>query len=144
MIERVRKAREQMLSVMELEAEVKALRLSLRGVNEEIREIREEIGRIKEQIASLSPKYEEMNKMVDSLSEEIAKRSQLIDDLSKQLDEYYSKYRDAMIKLKEIKLAKQQGVRIELIEKKRKEIREKLERGEPLTLEELKILYGEF
>ncbi len=49
-----------------------------------------------------------------------------------------------MIKLREIKVARQRGLTLEAIERKRKEIMEKMERGEPLSLEELKILYGEF
>jgi len=49
-----------------------------------------------------------------------------------------------MIKLKEVKVAKQRGITLEAIERKRREIAEKMKRGEPLSLEELKILYGEF
>jgi len=85
-----------------------------------------------------------MNKKVNALSDEINAKSQMIDDLSRQLDELYALYKETMIKLKEIKIARQQGLQVELIEKKRREIKEKMERGEPLTLEELKILYGEF
>jgi len=144
LIDRVRRAKQQYLSVMELEAEVRALRLRLSDVISRMNEIREKIGVIKNEMQELALKIDEYNKKINALNSKINEHSSIIDDLTKQLDEVYSEYREAMIKLKEIKIAKRHRITVEMLEQKRKEVIEKYKRGEPLSLEELKILYGEF
>ncbi|MEB2836404.1 MAG: hypothetical protein GSR80_001560 [Desulfurococcales archaeon] len=144
LIERVRKAKQQVLSIMELEAEVKALRLKNRDLTQRINEIRESIGEVKREIQSLVERIEEYNKKIDALSEEINERSAILDDLSRQLDLLYAVYREIMVKVRELKLARQYRMSLEELEKRRKEVMEKYKRGEPLSLQELRILYGEF
>ncbi len=144
LIDRVRRAKQQFLSVMELEAEIKSLRLRYSDVVSKINEIRERIGEIKNEMQALIQKIEEYNSKIDALGREIEERSAIVNDLNKQLDQLYPEYREIMIKLKELKIAKQYRITVEALEKRRKEVLEKYKRGEPLTLDELKILYGEF
>jgi len=144
LIDRVRKAKQQVLSIMELEAEVKALRLRNRDLTQRINEIREQIGEVKREIQSLVERIEEYNKKIDALSEEINERSAILDDLSKQLDLLYAVYKEIMVRVKELKLARQYKITLQELEKKRQEVLEKYQRGEPLSLQELKLLYGEF
>ncbi|MDP8002571.1 MAG: coiled-coil protein [Caldisphaera sp.] len=141
--ERVRKAREEEVSVLELEADVKGLKLKLTEAINKVKELREKIGRLKGEISSLTPKIDEYNKNIDSLAAQIQQKSQDIESLSKQLDALYQEYRDHMVKLKEMKLAKQHGIQVNILEQKRKEIEEKQKKGEALTLDELRILYGD-
>jgi len=144
LIERVRRAKQQVLSIMELEAEVKALRLKSRDLTQRINGVRESIGEAKREIQSLVERIEEYNKKIDALSEEINERSAILDDLSKQLDLLYTVYREIMVKVRELKLARQYRLSLEELERRRKEVMEKYKRGEPLSLQELRILYGEF
>ncbi len=142
--ERVRKARQEEVSIMELEAEVKSLRMRLAEVNSKLDGIRNTIGNLKSQMASLIPKIDELDKQVNSLKEVIDLKSHTIDVYTKQLDLLYDKYRKIMVRLRELKVSKRRGLEVTLIEEKRKQIEERLKRGEALSLDEMRVLYGEF
>jgi hypothetical protein len=49
-----------------------------------------------------------------------------------------------MVRLKELKVSRQRGIQLKVLEERRKEIEEKARRGEPLSIDEMRILYGEF
>jgi len=85
-----------------------------------------------------------MNKEIDSLKGLIDEKSKEIDSLSKVLDALYTKYREIMVRLKELKVSRQRGIQLKVLEERRKEIEEKARRGEPLSIDEMRILYGEF
>jgi uncharacterized coiled-coil DUF342 family protein len=141
--ERVRKARKEEVSILELEADVKGLKLKLSELINKVKELRENAGKLKAEISSINPKIDEYNKNIDALGNEIQQKSQEAENLTKQLDALYQEYRDLMVKLKEMKLAKQRGIEVNILEQKRKEIEEKQKKGEALTLDELRILYGD-
>ena len=141
--ERIRKARQEEISILELEAEVKSLKLRLSDLNNKLKELRQSIGTIKAQISSLTPKIDELTKQLASLTGTINAKSHAIDVVTKQLDLLYGKYREVMVRLRELKISRQRGLEVATLEEKRKQIEEKAKRGEPLTLDELRILYGE-
>ncbi len=143
LMEKVRKARQEEVSVLELEANVKGLKLKLSQAINKANELREGIGRLKAEIASLMPKIDEYNKNIDFIAGQIQEKNQTIEEMSRKLDSLYQEYRDKMVKLKEMKIARQRGIQLDLLEQKRREIEEKEKKGEALTLDELRILYGD-
>jgi uncharacterized coiled-coil DUF342 family protein len=106
-------------------------------------ELGEEIGRVKAQLQGVAERLNELSRKVSSLSEAISEKSSRVDEISKQLDSLYAEYRGVLSELKNIRESRRLGIQLELLERKRREVKEKAERGEPLTLEEMRILYGE-
>ncbi|MEM0339969.1 MAG: hypothetical protein QXN05_00885 [Acidilobaceae archaeon] len=143
LIMRVKSARRHIVSLVEFKADLKALVLQLKEMNSRLSELRQKLGglineknRILEELRSYSNKIAELSTQIDNISQEI-------DSKNKQLDELYSRYRETLSKLRELKIARKLRLTLEALEKKRREVKEKAERGEPLTLDEMKILYGE-
>ncbi|MCS7106987.1 MAG: hypothetical protein NZ902_02650 [Acidilobaceae archaeon] len=143
MILKVREARKHVISLMELQADYKSTLLKLKGLNEKLSRMWQRLNELRTKLNELGNKIGEANRRIEELSREIEIRSLKLDDLSKEIDGLYSNYKESLTKLNEMKEARRLGIQLELLEKKKKEVKEKAERGEPLTLEELKILYGE-
>jgi uncharacterized coiled-coil DUF342 family protein len=143
MIMKVKEARKHVISVLELEADYKATLLKLKDLNSRLAGLGEEIGRVKAQLQGVAERLNELSRKVSSLSEAISEKSSRVDEISRQLDSLYAEYRGVLSELKNIRESRRLGIQLELLERKRREVKEKAERGEPLTLEEMRILYGE-
>ncbi|MEN3000008.1 MAG: hypothetical protein ABDH61_05480 [Acidilobaceae archaeon] len=143
MILKVKEARKHVISLMELQADYKSTLLKLKGLNEKLSRMWQQLNELRTKLNELGNKIGEANRKIEELSREIEVRNLKLDDLSKEIDALYGNYKESLTKLSEMKEARRLGIQLELLEKKKKEVKEKAERGEPLTLEELKILYGE-
>ncbi|MEM0365556.1 MAG: hypothetical protein QXO93_02410 [Acidilobaceae archaeon] len=143
MIMKVREARKHVISVLELQADYKSTLIRLKDLNSKLAKLVEEIARLKNKLNEIGGKIWSLNKQIDELTSKINEKSSRVDGLSREIDELYGTYKDSLTKLKEFKEARRLGLQLEILERKRREIKEKAERGEPLTLEELRILYGE-
>ncbi|MEM4512635.1 MAG: hypothetical protein QXK97_05000, partial [Acidilobaceae archaeon] len=143
LIMRVKSARRHMVTLVELKADYKALVLQLKETNSKLASVRQRLvelvkerDSLREEVKKLSDKIAELSSQIDSLSQEI-------DSKTRALDELYSEYRALLSRLREMKIARRLKLTLEALERKKREVKEKAERGEPLTLDELKILYGE-
>ncbi|MCX8196165.1 MAG: hypothetical protein N3F67_03710 [Acidilobaceae archaeon] len=143
MILKVREARKHVISLMELQADYKSTLLRLKDLNEKLSRMWQQISELRSKVRELGDKIGEANRRIEELSKEIEAKSARLDELSKEIDSLYGNYKESLTRLTEIKEARRLGIHLELLEKKKREVKEKAERGEPLTLEELRILYGE-
>ncbi|MET1129053.1 MAG: hypothetical protein ABWW70_07020 [Thermoproteota archaeon] len=126
----------------EKRAELVSLRLNLRELSKEISKISnnismidQELGSIRTEIERLSGEVSEVDKKIEELSSRIKTIDEQIASLAQSLSELTSA-------LREIRLGRERQRIEDLFRKQRKAVEEKLKRGEPLTIEELKVLYS--
>lgn len=143
MIMKVRDARRHVISLLELQADFKSSLLRLKDLNQKLSKMWEEMRNHRTRLGELRAKIDEISKRIEEISKEIDAKSKRLDELTQEIDAMYAKYRDSLSKLREVKEAKRLGVELEILERKRKEVKEKAEKGIPLTLDEMRILYGE-
>jgi uncharacterized coiled-coil DUF342 family protein len=143
MIMKVKEARKHVISVLELEADYKATLLRLKDLNNKMAEVVEEIKSVRLQLQGIAARLDELSSKVGALTQSISDKSSRVDEINRELDSLYNEYRGVLGRLRDLRESRRLGIQLELLERKRREVREKAERGEPLTLEELRILYGE-
>ena len=143
MIMRVKEARKHVISVLELEADYKATLLRLKDVNSKIAGIVEEIKSIKLQLQGVYMRLNELGSRISELTVSINEMSSKLDEINRQLETLYGEYKGVLGELRDLRESRRLGLQLEFLERKKREVKEKADRGEPLTLDELRILYGE-
>jgi len=143
MLEKTMQARQVLQELSERRAELMGLRLQLRSYGEEIRKRSEAISRIDERVNELRAELDQLSPRIDELSKRIEEMSQEIDRLREEINERVARLRELSEQLRGLRTGRERQRLIEIYAEKRRQVEEKLKRGEPLTIEELKLLYAE-
>ena len=143
LLEKTMEARQVLQSLAEKRAELMGLRLQLRSYGEEIRKRSAEISRIDERIDAVRKELDELSPRIDELSKKIEELSGEIDRLREEINARVEELRRLSEQLRGIRSGRERQRLVQIYAEKRRAVEEKLRRGEPLTLEELRLLYAE-
>ena len=142
LLEKTLQARQVLMELSERRAELMGLRLQLRSYGEEIRKRSERITRLDERITEIRQRLDELSPRIDELTKKIEELSQEIDRLREEINKRVAELRELSEQLRGIRSGREKQRLLEIYAEKRRRVEEKLKRGEPLTLEELKLLYA--
>lgn len=142
LLQKTMEARQLLQELAEKRAELMGLRLQLRSYGEEIRARSERISRIDERINTLRQELESLSSKIDELTKTIEEKSREIDGLREEINSKVQELRQLSQQLKSIYTGREREKILQIYAEKKRQVEEKLKRGEPLTLEELKLLYA--
>jgi len=142
LLQKTMEARQLLQELAEKRAELMGLRLQLRSYGEEIRARSERISRIDERINTLRQELESLSSKIDELTKTIEEKSHEIDELREKINSKVQELRQLSQQLKSIYTGREREKILQIYSEKKRQVEEKLKRGEPLTLEELKLLYA--
>ncbi|MCE4614123.1 MAG: hypothetical protein F7B60_01150 [Desulfurococcales archaeon] len=143
LLEKAREAKKLKTQFISIKAELAKIRVELKDTTAKLREIRENIGKVKERISGLSSDVNDLNKQIDIMTEDIEEKSKNIEGLSKERTQLKSQLKILNEQLRAVRMGEDAKKVEEFVEERRKQVMDKMKKGERLTLEEMKILYGE-
>ncbi|ABM80932.1 coiled-coil protein [Hyperthermus butylicus] len=142
LLEKTLQSRQVLQELASKRAELIALRLKLRSYGQEIRSRSAAISRIDEKIASIRGEIEKLSPEIDQLTKRIEDLSAEIDKLSQEIADRVTALREALTQLQELRMNREKARALQVLRERKKIVEEKLKRGEPLTIDELKLLYA--
>ncbi|MEM0505934.1 MAG: ATP-binding protein, partial [Thermosphaera sp.] len=130
-------------STLEMKALLSSIRIQVEDLTKKMKLLRDEINKLTQERDALKSKIDEIIKRNLELKSLINEKQERVNKLSALIDEYFKKQADLREKISQLQKELEKSKVTRIIDLKKQEIMEKLKRGGKLTIEELKILYGE-
>lgn len=130
--------------LLDLRAQISSLTIELNELNNFFDKLTSEINARREEIRNINKSRDEIKRKLSEVSEEIRNLVQSLINTASKINELRERYASLNQKLKEVRIAKTKATEEKIIEEKKKLVEEKRRRGERLTFEDLRILYGEY
>ncbi len=142
-LEKMLQARQLLNTLTEKRAELVSLRLQVKSIGREIKARGDRIGKLNEEIKRIRSELDELSNRIDSLKKQIEELSSEIDTLQNIISEKMSLLQSLNEELRNLRISRTKSKLEAIYRDRREKIRKKLERGEPLTIDELQLLYSD-